>query len=280
MSFFRFQSKFNISSTIQVKPRQVQPYHQVDNSPWPILMAIALQGFATTFVSYQKHNDVIFIPSILTIAIVTILWWRDVIRESLGGYHTSKVKRGIYLGFLLFLLSEIMLFASFFWAFFHSSLAPAIDIGATWPPVGIKTVNTWAIPLQGSCVLQASGFVQTQGHHAIVAGNKDQALVSFLITVIMGILFIFLQYNEYTYGEFTISDGAYGSVFYCTTGLHAIHVIVGVIFQGVGLIRIFFDQITTEHHLGVEFSIYYWHQVDVVWLQVFTIYYFWGSLYF
>jgi len=96
-----------------------------------------------------------------------------VIREAKGGFHTTLVQRGILLGFLLFLLSEIMLFVSFFWSFFHSSLAPAMELGATWPPVGINAVNPWGIPLLGSCVLLASGFVLTLGHHATILGNKD-----------------------------------------------------------------------------------------------------------
>jgi cytochrome c oxidase subunit 3 len=54
-----------------------------------------------------------------------------------------------------------MLFVSFFWAFFHSSLSPTIELAGTWPPVGIDAVNPWGIPLLGSCVLLASGFVLT-----------------------------------------------------------------------------------------------------------------------
>lgn len=93
----------------------------------------------------------------------------------------------------------------------------------------------------------------------------------------MGISFQFLQYNEYYYGEFTIADSVFGSVFYCTTGLHAQHVIVGVIFLTVSIFRKQNDDYTSEHHLGYEFAIYYWHLVDVVWLLVFAIYYFWSD---
>lgn len=89
----------------------------------------------------------------MIIVLIAIQWWRDVIREAQGGFHTSLVQRGLLIGFLLFLLSEIMLFVSFFWAFFNSSLAPAVELGATWPPVGIHAVNPWGIPLLGSCVL-------------------------------------------------------------------------------------------------------------------------------
>jgi cytochrome c oxidase subunit 3 len=170
-----------------------------------------------------------------------------------------------------------MLFSSFFWAFFHSSLAPTIELGVMWPPEGINPVNTWALPLLGSTVLVASGFVLTIGHHALIYGNKILSLWMTGITVILGALFLFLQANEYYYGEVTISDSVYGSVFYMTTGLHALHVIIGVLFLFISYLRILFDHFTTEHHVGFEFAIYYWHLVDVVWLFVFLSYYWWTS---
>lgn len=62
-----------------------------------------------------------------------------------------------------------------------------------------------------------------------------------------------------------------------TTGLHALHVIAGVVFLTVGMIRVFRDSFTRLHHLGLQFSIFYWHLVDVVWLMVFVVYYWWGN---
>lgn len=262
---------------IKVIPRQVHPYHQVDGSPWPILMAIVLQGTALSIVSGLTHKEVNQIPSIIAITLISYQWWRDVIREAKGGYHTKKVQSGLLIGFILFQISEIMLFASFFWAFFHSSLAPAVEQGGIWPPVGIEPVNPWAIPLLGSSVLQGSGFVQTQAHHASIAGNKDLTLINLFFTILQGVLFLVLQLNEYYWGEFTIADSVYGTVFYMTTGLHMLHVIAGVLFLVVAQFRFYIEDFTSEHHQGYEFAIYYFHLVDVVWLAVFFVYYIWGS---
>lgn len=262
---------FNISA------RQAHPYHLVDVSPWPILMSVAVLSGALGMVSWLTHYPTYLVSSQVLIIFIAILWWRDVIREAKGGYHTTLVQRGIQIGFLLFLASEVMLFFSFFWAFGHSSLSPTLELGGVWPPVGINAVNPWGIPLLGTCVLLASGFVLTLGHHGLVQGNKDLTLISFFFTVLLGAFFLFLQANEYYYGEFTIADSVFGSVFYCTTGLHAQHVIIGVLFQTICLIRIYFDSFTTEHHLSAEFAIYYWHQVDVIWILVFLMYYYWGS---
>lgn len=262
---------------MKILPRTFHPYHLVEASPWPLLMAFSLQSFAIGFVTWITNLHANLIPHFLIIGFLAFLWWKDVLRESAGGYHTVIVQKGITIGFLLFLITEIMLFFSFFWAFFHSSLAPAVDIGSVWPPKGINAVNPWAIPLLGSCVLLASGFVLTLSHHAMILGNKDLAIISMIITILLGFFFIFLQANEYYMGEFTIADSIFGTVFYMTTGLHALHVIAGVSFLTVALIRMYFDSFTTEHHLGLEFAIFYWHLVDVVWLFVFFSYYWWGS---
>jgi heme/copper-type cytochrome/quinol oxidase subunit 3 len=98
-----------------------------------------------------------------------------------------------------------------------------------------------------------------------------------LITVILGFSFVYIQFIEYSFSEFTISDSVLGSVFYLTTGLHAIHVIIGALFLAISTVRIYLDQVTVEHNLGYTFAIYYYHLVDVIWLMVYFVYYYWGA---
>lgn len=57
------------------------------------------------------------------------------------GYHTEKVENGIRIGFILFVISEILFFISIFWAYLHSALSPTVELGATWPPKGIEAIN-------------------------------------------------------------------------------------------------------------------------------------------
>ena len=257
--------------------KAAHPFHQVEVSPWPFLMSITIFTGAIGVVSWlgdYPTNPQTFAPSLL---LISIQWWRDVVREAKGGFHTTTVQRGILIGFMLFLLSEIMLFSSMFWAFFHSSLAPAVELGCEWPPIGISSIDPWSLAQVGTCVLLASGFVLTWGHHALILGDKSSALIGLFLTVLLGGLFLVLQYTEYTYAEYSISDSVFGCTFYMLTGLHGLHVIVGVIFLAVGMVRIYMDHFTTEHHIGLEFAIYYWHLVDVVWLVVFVLVYWWGG---
>ncbi len=253
------------------------PFHLVDSSPWPVLISGALFATAAGFIFSLKHTSWLFFFGLTSVVFILSLWFRDIVRESISGKHTLKVRRGLMLGFLLFVLSELMLFFGFFWAYFHASLAPGVELGGVWPPIGITSVDPWSIPLLGSMFLLSSGATATMAHNALINGNKDLALTGLGFTVLLGALFLVLQFNEYRFGQFTIADSVFGSTFYMTTGLHGSHVLVGVLFLSFCLLRLYRDGYTTHHAEGLEFALYYWHFVDIVWLFVFLSFYWWGS---
>lgn len=144
-------------------------------------------------------------------------------------------------------------------------------------PVGLNPINTWGLPLFGTTLLLGSGFILTSGHHALICGKKEEALIGIFISSILGYIFCYLQYMEYNYSEFSIADSVFGSIFFITTGLHFIHVICGATFLIISGFRLFFDHFTSEIHLGLEFAIIYWHLVDIVWLALYIIFYYWGG---
>jgi cytochrome c oxidase subunit 3 len=205
-------------------------------------------------------------------------WWRDVIREgTFEGQHTRSVQLGLRLGMILFIVSEIMFFFAFFWAFFNSSFNPSHNIGGIWPPYSLTVLNPWSIPLLNTLILLTSGAATTYAHHAIVLGDKKEAMTALIYTIFFAVIFTFLQGFEYLTAPFTMSDGIYGSTFYMATGFHGFHVFVGTCFLTVCLVRLYLNHFTREHHLGFEFAAWYWHFVDVVWLFLFLTIYWWGS---
>jgi cytochrome c oxidase subunit 3 len=268
---------------INIKKSQFQafPYHLVDPSPWPILVSFSIFSMAIGAVMYlhgfSNGGLLLNLGFILTVYGM-ILWFRDVISEgTLLGYHTKEVKNGLMIGFVLFVISEVFAFFSIFWAFFHSSLSPAIEIGGNWPPLGITPLDAFAIPLLNTFLLLSSGAFVTYGHHALIAGNRKGAIIGTFLTIIFAIIFTLLQYYEYSEAAFTMSDSVYGSAFYASTGLHGLHVIIGTIFISVGLFRLINYHLTDTHHQGHEAAILYWHFVDVVWLFLFVAVYYWGG---
>jgi len=123
---------------IDVRRTQKHPFHIVDPSPWPFITAFSAYFMlfgASLFLHYYNVGLFLFLFGLVSLVSTMAIWWRDVIREAtFEGHHTTYVKKGLKLGMILFIVSEIMLFFAFFWAFFHSSLNPTIEIGAVWPP--------------------------------------------------------------------------------------------------------------------------------------------------
>jgi Cytochrome c oxidase subunit III/LAGLIDADG DNA endonuclease family len=137
------------------------PFHLVDPSPWPILLSFSLLNLTIGAVLYMHGyfygGTILTIGFIFTVSGMT-LWFRDVITEGTYlGHHTKQVKNGLMIGIVLFIVSEIFAFLSVFWAFFHSSLSPAIEIGGSWPPLGITPLDPFAIPLLNTFLLLSSG---------------------------------------------------------------------------------------------------------------------------
>lgn len=262
--------------------QQKHPFHLVDPSPWPFLASFA--ALLTTFggVMYMHGymgGDSLALTGFFMILYTMFVWWRDVIRESTyQGHHTSTVQAGLKSGMILFIVSEIMFFLAFFWAFFHSSLAPTIEIGAVWPPKGIDVLNPWEIPFLNTLILLTSGATVTWAHHAILAGQKTQGMLSLVLTVVLAAIFTGFQAIEYIEAPFTISDGIYGSTFFMATGFHGFHVFIGTIFLLICFFRLWANQFSTHQHFGFEAAAWYWHFVDVVWLFLFVAIYWWGGL--
>lgn len=238
------------------------PYHLVKPSPWPILTSVSLLILTLSAVMYfhgfPNGGYILNLGFVLTMSSM-ILWFRDIITEgTFFGDHTLQVQRGLTIGIILFIISEVCAFFSVFWAFFHSSLSPAIELGGIWPPQGIKALDPFGIPLLNTLLLLSSGAFITYGHHSLIEGNRRGAILGTVYTIIFAILFTGLQYYEYLEASFTIADSVFGTVFFASTGLHGLHVIVGTLFISVGLARIYYYHLTTSHHQGFEAAILYW----------------------
>ena len=259
---------------------QNHPFHLVSPSPWPLYTSASLFTLTTAGVlsmhGFYSSSYLVFI-ALLNLIFSMSFWFRDVISEGTYlGNHTYAVQRGLNLGVGLFIVSEALFFLAIFWAFFHSSLSPNIEIGSQWPPMGISGINPFELPLLNTIILLSSGVTITYAHHSLIQGNRGGALYGSIFTVLLAIIFTIFQGVEYSVSSFTISDGIYASCFYFGTGFHGFHVIIGTVFLAVGLWRLVAYHFTDHHHLGLESGILYWHFVDVVWLFLFISIYYWG----
>src|SRR5215208_7876253 len=172
-----------------------------------------------------------------------------------------------FLGMLLFIISEVMLFGAFFTAYFFIRVVA----GDEWPapgehlPVAVAAVNT--------AILLSSSFTMHWALESAKAENRAGMRAGLLTTFLLGATFLTIQINEYIHIGFGPASSAQGTIFFGLTGLHGAHVFVGLTLLLFATIRAFRGHYTAKEHRGVEVPGIYWHFVDVMWIIVFSTVY-------
>ena len=234
--------------------------------------------------------------------IVLYQWFRDAVTESEGGLYGRKVDISYRWSMSWFIFSEVMFFGAFFaalwWARAHSVPAlgnienaliwpdfqavwPSTQVGATGSPADIvepfQTMGPFWLPTINTALLLSSGVTLTIAHHALQDGNRSKTIAFMWLTVILGIVFLFVQGYEYAHAyadlNLKLSSGVYGSTFFMLTGFHGFHVFVGMLMLLVITLRLQKGHFTKERHFGFEGAAWYWHFVDVVWLGLYILVY-------
>jgi cytochrome c oxidase subunit 3 len=182
-------------------------------------------------------------------------------------HQSSRVSAPV-LGMFLFIASEVMLFGSFFTAYFFVRV---VNEAPAWPPEGfhlpvfVAGINT--------AILLTSSFTMHWALQSIKRGSRAGLQAGLVLTLGMGLTFLITQVMEYSRVGFAPRDGAFGSTFYGLTGLHGAHVFVGLTLLTFATVRAFRGHFTPEHHHGVEIPGIYWHFVDVMWIVVYATVY-------
>jgi cytochrome c oxidase subunit III len=128
-------------------------------------------------------------------------------------------------------------------------------------------------------VLLISSFFMNRAEVQISQGNRRGFTISTIITMVLGIGFLLGVVGvEWRLAPFGPGDGAEGAVFYMMTGMHAFHVLTGVVLLGIILRNGLRGKYTAERHWGVEAAANYWHFVDVVWIVFYPALYLIGIL--
>ncbi len=166
-------------------------------------------------------------------------------------------------GTVVFLASESMVFAALLAAYYSLR-------GATtpWPPAGAELdVTGMAI---GTALLAFGSVTMAIAQAGAMQGKRLLARAMVVLTIVAALLFLALEWNDWSSANFHIADSAYATVYYVLTGTHFAHVAAGVVLLAATAIFLRTPAFTRAHRAGVEAVAYYWHFVFVVWLALYA----------
>ena len=184
--------------------------------------------------------------------------------------HSLNRPNMVSVGTIVWLSSELMFFAGLFAMFFT---VKAQNQGQ-WPPEPTELHVPYALVV--TIILVASSFTCQLGVFAAEKGDVFRLRLWYVVTLIMGTLFVLGQANEYrqlVHEGTTIPSSAYGTVFYLTTGFHGLHVTGGLVAFVYLLVRTKLSKFTPAQATSAIVVSYYWHFVDVVWIGLFSCIY-------
>ena len=190
----------------------INVFHVIRLSLWPIIIRLAvLISFIRLYLSIKVGFNLL----LLVVFLVILNWFKDVGRErDLLIEHRRLNNIFFKTGIILFITSEVMFFVSFFWCYFDFVLVVDIELGGIWPPKGIQAINPFSIPLLNTIILLSSGVLITWRHFSILNNNWFIRVVSLLSTLILGIYFLCIQFQEYIDATYTFISRGYGRIFF------------------------------------------------------------------
>lgn len=288
--------------------QEYEKYYVPDQSPWPIVGAVALFLIAFgagNFVVEQTKGESGYGGWILAAGFAALIfmlvgWFRNQIHESMSGLYSAQLGRSYRQGMAWFIFSEIMFFAAFFGALFYARVisVPWLDgagnnamtgevlwpsFEAIWPlvktPGGVETTAMpWTgLPLYNTIILMISSVTCHFAHVALEKDDRKKLKIWLGITIVLGCIFLFMQVEEYVHAytemNLTLQSGIYGNTFFLLTGFHGMHVTLGTIILIVLFLRILKGHFTGKDHFAFQAGSWYWHFVDVVWVMLFFFVY-------
>jgi cytochrome c oxidase subunit III len=185
-------------------------------------------------------------------------------------------------GMWIFLITEVLLFGALFTSFtvYRISAPQAFDLGSKDMEVLLGSINT--------AVLICSSFTMALSVYFAEVGNQKLLMLFLIVTMVIGVIFLGIKFTEYYlhyldhkvpgfWFEEHSGDAPKIQMFFVfyfiMTGLHALHMTIGIGILSVLLFRTFIGSITAEYHTPIDLGGLYWHFIDIVWIFLYAIFY-------
>ena len=135
------------------------------------------------------------------------------------------------------------------------------------------TLAHLTIPLVNSGILLVSALVAWWSNKAIRRDNQSALRGGLLVTLLLGLFFVAGQIYEFGHAGLRIDDPSFGGVFFTLLGFHAVHVLAGVVFLALNLMRANMGDFSVMRHEAVELGTWFWYYVTAVWAVLFVALY-------
>ncbi|KZN24066.1 cox-type terminal oxidase subunit III [Haladaptatus sp. R4] len=255
-----------------------------EGSRWPIIGAIGAGtmylGAALTILGHvtdvfpELAGWVIAIGGLAVLVVGLGGWLNQAYVHDYWQGRVSKTKYTYEATMVTFLLTDIATFGAVFTYYFFIRVQP-------WPPTELPDVLS-SLLLVNTAVLVLSSFTLHFSHIALGKGKRKRFLTLLGVTVVLGAGFVAGQAYEYydfiSHEGFTLTSGLFGSAFFGLTGLHGLHVTLGVILLCVVFARAIRGQYAPDRDASVSTVSMYWHFVDAIWLLLVVVLYFGSSI--
>lgn len=254
-------------------------YSDLSFNIWPLIVSLNLISLflrlSLRFHKFVNFNVILFFINLFLIILSVLNWFKEFNSEfNLVGSDNFSMDNLLKSFFLLFILSEIMVFFSIFWTFYFFYFYNNMEIGLIWPPFNIKMFDFTKIPFINTFILLISRVTLTIRHNNLTVGEFKKVNSFIFYTITLGLVFRYMQMNEYNDSYFCIRDSNFSSIFFLLTGLHGIHVILGSLILLAVLAKCIKINRIVNSFSSFEIGAWYWHFVDLVWLFVFySLYY-------
>jgi cytochrome c oxidase subunit III len=189
--------------------------------------------------------------------------------HSTHGEHSHDEAGNRMFGFIVFLLSESIIFLSFFAGYivYKTTTLDWLPAGVTGLEIREPAINTVVLVSSSLTIYIAERFLHVKN----IWGFRS----FWLLTMAMGSYFLYGQAVEWSNLPFGFTDGVFGGSFYLLTGFHGLHVFTGVLLQLIMGVRSFIPGNYDRGEFGVAATSLFWHFVDVIWIILFGLIYLW-----
>ena len=250
-------------------------YHILEENIIGFVTSFGLRGILIGFINLFSGGSSVCLYLGLILTTFGAGWWfyEMTMESTYNGDHSKIIIRGIKFGWILWIFSEVLIFASMFFSFYFITFEGNISTGRCEPGFGLIIADWISIPCWNTVLLTILGISMLGWEKNLGGSLRKLSIIDFLWTFMIMFIFLISQYYEFYNGLISMSDGAFGSIYYAIIGLHGLHCFIGeimILWTGLRLLNYEYDE---ENHTNIWACGINIHFLMAAWIFIFLLIY-------